>query len=152
MKQMKEREAVSQLLQPSLMLHLTERQRVTLEEHMEYFTRLGFEMEPFGGNTYAVSALPANLFSLNQVDLLIELIDDLSEEVGHTGSQTIMDKVASMSCKAAVKGNTVLTTAEADALIDELLTLENPYACPHGRPTIISMTKYEIEKKFKRIV
>jgi DNA mismatch repair protein MutL len=152
MKQMQEREAVSQLLQPSIMLHLTERQRVTLEEYMEYFNSLGFEIEPFGGNTYAVSALPANLFSLNQVDLLIELIDDLSEEVGHNGSQTIMDKVASMSCKAAVKGHTTLTTAEADALIDELLTLENPYACPHGRPTIISMTRYEIEKKFKRIV
>lgn len=152
MKQMKDREATSQLLHPSIMLHLTDRQRVTLEENMEYFTKLGFEISNFGGNSYSVSALPANLFSLNQVDLLVELLDDLADEIGHTGNQTIMDKVATMSCKAAVKGKTKLTTAEADALIDELLTLENPYACPHGRPTIISMTKYEIEKKFKRIL
>lgn len=152
MKQMKDREAVSQMVSPSIMLHLTDRQRITLEENMEYFTKLGFEISNFGGNSYSVSALPANLFSLNQVDLLIELLDDLADELGHTGNQTIMDKVASMSCKAAVKGNTKLTSAEADALIDELLTLENPYACPHGRPTIISMTKYEIEKKFKRIL
>lgn len=152
MKQMKDREASSQLLNPSIMLHLTDRQRITLEENMEYFTRLGFELNHFGGNSYSVNAIPANLFSLNQVELFMELLDDLADELGHTGSQTIMDKVASMSCKAAVKGNTKLTTAEADALIDELLTLENPYACPHGRPTIISMTKYEIEKKFKRIL
>lgn len=152
MKQMKDREATSQLLNPSIMLHLTDRQRITLEENMEYFTRLGFELNHFGGNSYSVNAIPANLFSLNQVELFIELLDDLADELGHTGNQTIMDKVASMSCKAAVKGNTKLTTAEADALIDELLTLENPYACPHGRPTIISMTKYEIEKKFKRIL
>lgn len=152
MKQMKDREATSQLLNPSIMLHLTDRQRITLEENMEYFTRLGFEISDFGGSSYSVSALPANLFSLNQVELFIELLDDLADEIGHTGNQTIMDKVASMSCKAAVKGHTKLTAAEADALIDELLTLENPYACPHGRPTIISMTKYEIEKKFKRIL
>lgn len=152
MKQMKDREATSQLLNPSIMLHLTDRQRITLEENMEYFTKLGFEISDFGGSSYSVSALPANLFSLNQVELLIELLDDLADEIGHAGNQTIMDKVATMSCKAAVKGNTKLTAAEADALIDELLTLDNPYACPHGRPTIISMTKYEIEKKFKRIL
>ncbi len=152
MKDMAAREASSQLLNPSIMLHLTDRQRAALEENMEYLVRLGFEISNFGGNTYSVSALPANLFSLNQVDLLIELLDDLADEIGHVGSQTIMDRVASMSCKAAVKGNMRLTPAEADALIDELLTLDNPYACPHGRPTIISMTKYEIEKKFRRVL
>jgi DNA mismatch repair protein MutL len=152
MKQLQNQQAASQMLQPSVMLDLTQRQRITLEAHMEYFTKMGFEIEPFGGNSYTISAVPANLLSLNQVDLFMELLDDLSDDFGHGSSQTILDRVATMSCKAAVKGNTTLTEAEADALIDELLTLDNPYACPHGRPTIISMTKYEIEKKFKRIV
>ncbi len=152
MKELEKREATSQLLNPSIMLELTDRQRITLNENMEYFLRLGFEISDFGANTYCVSALPANLFSLNQMELLLELLDDLADGPHYAKNQTIIDKVASMSCKAAVKGRERLTAAEADALIDELLTLENPYACPHGRPTIISMTRYEIEKKFKRIV
>ncbi|MCR5743620.1 MAG: DNA mismatch repair endonuclease MutL [Lachnospiraceae bacterium] len=149
---MRNREATSQMISPSIMLHLTDRQANTLESNLAFFRQLGFEIEDFGGGSYSVSALPANLFKLNQMDLLIELIDDLSDNLKGSNNQTIIHKVATMSCKAAVKGGMKLTFEEANKLIDELLTLDNPYACPHGRPTIISMSRTEIEKKFKRIV
>ena len=97
-------------------------------------------------------AVPANLPGIGKNDILMELIDNLSELTGNISSEKLLDKIASMSCKAAVKGNHRMSAMEAKALIDELLTLENPYNCPHGRPTIISMTRYELEKKFKRIV
>ena len=113
---------------------------------------IGFEIEPFGGKEYAVRAVPANLFSVAKRELLMEMIDDLAEGNGSGTPDLINERVATMSCKAAVKGNHTLSFAEADKLIDELLELKNPYACPHGRPTIISMSKYELEKKFKRIV
>ena len=110
------------------------------------------EIEPFGGREYAVRAVPDNLFSVAKKELLMEMIDDLSEDAGARTADMIHDRVATMSCKAAVKGNNHLSFAEADHLIDELLNLDNPYACPHGRPTIISMSRHELEKKFKRIV
>ncbi len=119
---------------------------------MDYFTRIGFEIEPFGGREYAVSGVPGNLFSIAKKELLMEMIDQLSEDSAVTDPDMIYERVASMSCKAAVKGNHSMSAAEADELIDQLLTLDNPYACPHGRPTIISMSRYELEKKFKRIV
>ena len=106
----------------------------------------------FGGNEYAVRAVPDNLFSLAKKDLLMELIDGLSDESMGKNVESIYDRIATMSCKAAVKGNNELSFAEADKLIDELLKLENPYNCPHGRPTIVAISKYEMEKKFKRIV
>ena len=123
-----------------------------LNENMDRFSRIGFEIEPFGGEEYAVRAVPDNLFSIAKKELLMEMIDDLSEDAGARTADMIHDRVATMSCKAAVKGNNHLSFAEADHLIDELLNLDNPYACPHGRPTIISMSRYELEKKFKRIV
>ena len=110
------------------------------------------EIEPFGGNEYAVRAVPDNLFSLAKKDLLMELIDGLSDESMGKNVESIYDRIATMSCKAAVKGNNELSFAEADKLIDELLKLENPYNCPHGRPTIVAISKYEMEKKFKRII
>jgi DNA mismatch repair protein MutL len=113
---------------------------------------MGFEIEPFGGREYAVRGVPANLFSIAKKELLLEMIDGLSEDTAVKNPDIIYEKVASMSCKAAVKGHHRMSAAEANELIDELLTLDNPYACPHGRPTIISMSKYELEKKFKRIV
>ena len=99
-----------------------------------------------------ISAVPDNLYHIDMKDLFIEMLDDFSDMSGKQTPELILEKVASMSCKAAVKGNDKLSLAEINALIDELLTLENPFNCPHGRPTIISMSKYEIEKKFKRIV
>ena len=119
---------------------------------MADFEKLGFEIASFGGHEYTVSAVPANLYGLNGQTLLLELIDGLGSVSEKDTPEMVMEKIASMSCKAAVKGNMRLTAQEADALIGELLTLENPYHCPHGRPTIIAMSKRELEKKFKRIV
>lgn len=113
---------------------------------------MGFEVEAFGGREFSIRAVPANLFGVAQVELLTELLDDLVEEKKISDAEIILEKVATMSCKAAVKGNMKLSLQEAEALIDELMELDNPYHCPHGRPVIVSMSKYEIEKKFKRIV
>jgi DNA mismatch repair protein MutL len=153
LREMKNREFTSQYLSPPVILSLSMQEAQLLNEHMERFVKIGFEIEPFGGDEYAVRAVPDNLFSIAKKELLMEMLDDLCD--GLTTSMTpelIDEKVASMSCKAAVKGNSRLTSLEVDALIGELLVLENPYHCPHGRPTIIAMTKRELEKKFKRIV
>lgn len=153
LKGMKTREFTSQMISPPILLNLGMQEAQLLNEYMDQFTRIGFEIEEFGQDTYAVRAVPDNLFSLAKKDLLIEMLDSLSDELNRTMTAELIDeKVASMSCKAAVKGNMKLSVAEADALIGELLTLDNPYHCPHGRPTIISMTKRDLEKKFKRIV
>ena len=152
MKSLKSREYTSQAVSPPIILTLSGNEQLLLEKYMDYFTRIGFEIEPFGGREYAVSGVPANLFSIAKKELLMEMIDQLSDDSSVTDPDMIYERVASMSCKAAVKGNHRMSAAEANELIDQLLTLENPYACPHGRPTIISMSKYELEKKFKRIV
>lgn len=149
---LKNREYSSQMLNPPIILTLNMNEEVLLKEHMKYFSDMGFEIEPFGGREYAVRGVPANLLSIAKKDLLIEMIDGLSDDVSTHNPDIIYERVATMSCKAAVKGGSRLSTAEANELIDQLLNLENPYACPHGRPTIISMSRYELEKKFKRIV
>ena len=150
-KALEKKEIISQMVSPPLILTLNMQEAARLMEYQDYFKELGFEIEPFGGKEYAVSAVPANLYGLAEQDLFMELLDNL-EYAGGKNTEMILDKIASMSCKAAVKGNQRLSTAEARELIEELLTLDNPYNCPHGRPTIIAMTKQEIEKKFKRIV
>lgn len=152
MASLQKREYTSQMIDPPIILSLNSSEQLKLEQYMEHFTSIGFEIEPFGGKEYAVRAVPANLFSVAKRELLMEMIDDLAEGNGSGTPDLINERVATMSCKAAVKGNHTLSFAEADKLIDELLELKNPYACPHGRPTIISMSKYELEKKFKRIV
>ena len=153
LKNMKTREFTSQYISPPIILDLTMQEAELLTMYMEQFTKVGFEIEEFGQDSYAVRAVPDNLFSIAKKELLMEMIDSLSDEISRTLSPDLIDeKVASMSCKAAVKGNMKLSAAEVDTLINELLMLENPYHCPHGRPTIIAMTKRELEKKFKRIV
>ena len=153
LKGMKTREFTSQYFSPPIILTLSMQEARLLEEHMDRFTRIGFEIEPFGPEEYAVRAVPDNLFGIAKKELLMEMIDDLSDGLNTSMTPDLIDeKVASMSCKAAVKGNNRLSAQEVDALIGELLTLDNPYHCPHGRPTIIAMTKKELEKKFKRIV
>ena len=127
-------------------------EELLLKKYMDYFQKLGYEIEPFGGKEYSVTAIPANLFGLNGKELMIEILDSLANFQGKETPKMITEKIASMSCKAAVKGNQQLSRKEIEALIGELLTLENPYHCPHGRPTIISMSKYELEKKFKRVL
>lgn len=150
-KSLENKEITSQMVSPPLILTLTMQEAGRLNEYLHYFTEMGFEIEPFGGKEFALSAVPGNLFGIAERELFLELLDSL-ESIGGKDSTLVMEKIASMSCKAAVKGSQRLSTAEAKALIEELLRLENPYNCPHGRPTIISMTKQEIEKKFKRIV
>ncbi|MCI8637986.1 MAG: DNA mismatch repair endonuclease MutL [Coprococcus sp.] len=151
--QMKSRVYTSQYLNPPIILSLTMQEIDVIKSHMDSFTAIGFEIEPFGGDEYAVRAVPDNLFGIAKKDLLLEMLDALVGGLASSLSPEIIDeKIASMSCKAAVKGNSRLSVSEVDALIAELLTLENPYHCPHGRPTIISMTRRELEKKFKRIV
>ncbi|PJJ28098.1 DNA mismatch repair endonuclease MutL [Lacrimispora celerecrescens] len=149
---LKNREYISQMVSPPIILTLNQNEEVLLKCHLKYFSDMGFEIEPFGGKEYAVRGVPANLFSIAKKELLIEMIDGLSEDGSSHNPDMIYERVASLSCKAAVKGGHRLSAAEANELIDQLLSLENPYACPHGRPTIISMSKYELEKKFKRIV
>ena len=153
LKDMKTREFTSQLISPPIILNLSMQEAELLRLYMDQFTRIGFEIEEFGQDSYAVRAVPDNLFSIAKKELLMEMIDSLSDEINRNAPSNLIDeKIASMSCKAAVKGGHRLTAREADELIDQLLELENPYACPHGRPTIISMSRYELEKKFKRIV
>jgi DNA mismatch repair protein MutL len=149
---LKGKEFFSQQLLPPIILSLSLREEEALHKHMDYLHKLGFEFEEFGGKEYAVRAVPGNLYGLVQYEILIELIDSLVEEVYNDTPEIVLEKIASMSCKAAVKGNQRLSYDEARALIEQLLTLENPYNCPHGRPVIVSMSKYELEKKFKRIL
>ena len=153
MRALRTKEYTSQLLSPPIILTLNMQEEELLHTYMDNFTALGFEIEAFGGREYAVRAVPDNLFSVASREVLTEMLDGLSSAGGNrVEAESINDRIATMSCKAAVKGNNRLSAREAEALIDELLNLENPYNCPHGRPTIVSMSQYELEKKFKRIV
>ncbi len=152
MKTLDAKEFTSQVIYPPILLTLNMQEESLLKKYLDYFHKLGFEVEHFGGKEYSVTAVPANLFGLNGEELMIEILDSLSEFHGRETPQVIMEKIASMSCRAAVKGNQKLSRQEIEALIADLLTLDNPYHCPHGRPTIISMSKYELEKKFKRVL
>ena len=151
MKKYNEKDLVSQTLNPPIVVSLSAKEESVLKEHWDTFSSLGFNIEEFGGNEYALRCVPMDLYGQNEHSLFVSILDELCED-DNKASLTIEQKIASMACKAAVKGNNKLSTKEMSALIDKLLELENPYNCPHGRPTIISMSKYEIEKKFKRIV
>lgn len=153
MKELQEKEPVTQLLKPPVVLTLSMSQQQAVEENKEVFVQAGYQIEPFGGREYAVSGVPAHLPSVGSQELLLEIIDSLTEEQGRKRApEVLLEKVASMSCKAAVKGNSKLPMVQMEALLKELMVLENPYHCPHGRPTMISLTKKELEKRFKRIV
>ncbi len=152
MKQLQEKEPMVQLLQPPVILTLSMQEEQAVKEGEEIFARLGYQIEPFGGREYAVTGVPAHLPTIDKEELLKEVIDTLTEENAKAAPEILLDKVASMSCKAAVKGNNILPVEQMHELLKELMTLENPYHCPHGRPTMIKMTKHELEKKFKRIL
>ncbi len=152
MKDLAEKKQTSQMVTPPIIVSLSMQEEEMLKKHMDRFTEVGFEVEPFGGREYSICAVPGNLYSIADRTLFLEMLDGLTDVSERASDQAIREKIASMSCKAAVKGNRRLSDQEVDALIGELLTLENPYNCPHGRPTIIAMTKYELEKKFKRVV
>lgn len=142
----------TQMINPPIILNLSMNEADLIERYLQNFKEIGFEMEPFGGRDFAVRGVPSDLYTLDSQEVLMEIIDNLSNESGKMSPDILTDKIASMSCKAAVKGNSRISFREADELITQLLSLENPYNCPHGRPTIISMSKYELEKKFKRII
>ncbi|MBR6537874.1 MAG: DNA mismatch repair endonuclease MutL [Lachnospiraceae bacterium] len=152
MKRIREKDMLTQQIAPPYIASLSLREEEVLQAQAEVLKRLGFEFEHFGGRDYKVTGVPADLCGLTGGELFMQLLDELVAEKLHGSPEVLVEKVASMSCKAAVKGNMVLSEQEAKAMIDLLLTLDNPYHCPHGRPTTISMTKQEIEKKFKRIV
>ena len=151
-KQFKEQETHSQYLSPPLIVSLSLEEEASLSANREFFEKAGFEIEPFGGREYSISAVPADLYGFSEEDLFLEMLDNLAGEGEKDALNIFAARLATMACKSAVKGNNKLSFQEADQLIDQLLTLNNPYHCPHGRPTIISMTKTEIEKKFKRII
>lgn len=151
-KEIRQRKVTSQILSPPIIISLNLQEKAKLEQYMDVFTSIGFEIELFGGLEYSIRAVPQNLYGMTGQDFFIEILDHLEESPSEKTLDVLSDRMATMACKAAVKGNQQLSRREAEALIDELLELENPYNCPHGRPTIISMTRYELEKKFKRIV
>ncbi|MCC8046146.1 MAG: DNA mismatch repair endonuclease MutL [Clostridiales bacterium] len=152
MKNLAEKKQTSQLIAPPIIVSLSMAEEELLKKHMDRFTEVGFEIEPFGGREYSIRAVPGNLYNIASETLFTEMLDGLSDVTERVSDESIRERIASMSCKAAVKGNHRLSIQEVDALITELLTLENPYNCPHGRPTIVAMTKYELEKKFKRVL
>ena len=153
-KRFKSGEMLSQMVNPPVIVSLSSAEEDIFIHYRQYFEKLGFNIENFGGHEYAMRAIPVDLFGCNnEKDMFIQILDELSHETSLDRTPDVINyKIASMACKASVKGNTKMTRQEMEALLDELLTLENPYNCPHGRPTIISMTKYEIDKKFKRVV
>ena len=152
MKQFHEKQIISQNLMPPIIVSLTGREEEILKEYEECFLSLGFEIEAFGGNEYALRSVPVDLYGCNEKQMFLEVLDELCENGSRGNYQVVEEKIASMSCKAAVKGNNRLRREEALELIDLLMTLDNPYNCPHGRPTIVTISKAEMEKKFKRIV
>jgi len=142
----------SQTVSPPIILSLSMKEEETLKKYQLEFEKLGYNIEYFGGKEYAVCAVPADMYGINEKQLFIEMLDDIEITGQKIEPELVLSKVATMSCKAAVKGNQKISMAEMEQLFDDLIQLDNPYLCPHGRPTIISMTKYELEKKFKRII
>ena len=148
----KQEEVLSQSIMPPMILSLTMREAECLKKNLSVFERLGFGIEEFGGLEYKITEIPADMVTVDSKELLTEVLNTLLSDREFKNADVLLEKVASLSCKAAVKGNHRMSEAEARQLISDMLTLENPYHCPHGRPTTISMSKYELERKFKRIV
>lgn len=151
-KKFRENTVDAQYLTPPMIVTLNLQEESLLKANEDYFRKFGFEIEHFGGKEYCISAVPSNLYGLSEEELFLEMLDHLAAEGDKDALDIFASRLATMACKAAVKGNHAMSPAEAEKLLDELLTLDNPYHCPHGRPTVISMTKTELEKKFKRIV
>ena len=147
-----ERKISTQLISPPEIIELTQREETILVENMEYFADYGFELEEFGDGAYAVRGIPTDFRNANTKELLLEILDSMTDDSFKKTPESIKDKIATMSCKAAVKGNSRISMREAEELLNKLMNLDNPYNCPHGRPTMIIMSKYELEKKFKRII
>ena len=152
MKIFKEQEIHTQQISPPIILSLSMDEQNYLKTNLKYLEEMGYELEEFGGEEYAIRGIPDAFSVADPKELVMEIIDSFSEDYGKNTPESIKDRIATMSCKAAVKGNNRMSYMEAGRLINELMDLENPYNCPHGRPTMITMTKYELDKKFKRII
>lgn len=152
MKQLESKTMTSQQISPPVILTLSRMEQQVLTEHLDTFREMGFSVSSFGGNEFSLDAVPGNMYSLDYQQFFMDLLSECAEGLRGNDIKLIREKVASMACKAAVKGNQKLSMPEIEQLISDLLSLENPYHCPHGRPTIISMSQYELEKKFKRII
>lgn len=153
MKRIKDSDVSSQMLNPPMIVSLTGTEMATLQTFNDYFEKLGYEFDDFGGGEIAIRSVPLELYGMDEKEVFLEVLDELSQMGGAANVMDVFnDRIATMACKAAVKGNNNMTTEELWELLCELMTLENPYNCPHGRPTIVTMSKYELEKKFKRIV
>ncbi|HAQ51151.1 MAG TPA: DNA mismatch repair protein MutL, partial [Lachnospiraceae bacterium] len=146
------KEMSSQTVSPPVIVTLSSREEAFLNDNMDSFTDLGYKIEHFGGKEYAISAIPYNIFGIDEKALFLDMMSDCADINKTDNKKLLLEKIASMSCKAAVKGNMRLSFEESNKLIDDLMKLDNPFHCPHGRPTIIKMTKHELEKKFRRIV
>ena len=154
MKRLQKQEYYSQMVNPPILFTLSMKEEERLARFQSYFKKIGFEIEHFGGKEYAIRAVPDDLLGIAQKEIFLELLDGLAEEVRQqniSDMQVVCEKVARMSCRAAIKGRSAFSVQEAESLLQELMTLENPYHCPHGRPTLIMVSKYELEKKFKRV-
>ena len=151
MRQMSEKNVISQQLLPPKVVHLDSAEHALVISHMDLFEQTGFDLEDFGDDSIVIRAMPDDIMGVDPQSLFDALLNALSTDTGRLQIDFFVEKLSGMACKAAIKGNTEISFQEADALIDELLTLDNPYNCPHGRPTMISLTKTELERKFKRI-
>ncbi len=152
MENLKNKQVFSQQLLPPMVITVTYAERQAILDNFDLFMKIGYDIEEFGGNEFKINAIPSNLFGLHGRDMFLEFVGSLIQNSGYMSNDIFVKKLSTMACKAAVKGNMRLSFHEIDALVDKLLSLENPYTCPHGRPTIISMSKTELEKKFHRIV
>ena len=152
MENLKNKQVFSQQLLPPMVITVTYAERQAIIDNFDLFMKIGYDIEEFGGNEFKINAIPSNLFGLHGRDMFLEFVGSLIQNSGYMSNDIFVKKLSTMACKAAVKGNMKLSFQEIDALVDKLLSLENPYTCPHGRPTIISMSKTELEKKFHRIV
>ena len=152
LRELRDKSISSQYIMPPVLLELSANEAELVGSSLEVFSELGFEVEPAGGRDFVVRAVPADLPELSRKELLMEMVDSLSSEGGTRTPDILRDKLASMACKAAVKGNNRLSEQEMKELIGELLSLDNPYACPHGRPTIVKWSRYELDRMFKRVI
>ena len=152
MARLKNNQMTSQMVSPPVIISLSPQDKLLFENYHDAFERLGFQVESFGGNELSLTGVPGNLLNIDPKSFFLEILADCDSFKASDSFDMIVERVASMSCKAAVKGNNRLSLPEVKTLIDDLLKLDNPYHCPHGRPTMISFSEYELAKKFKRIV
>lgn len=152
MASLKNKTMTSQMVSPALIITLSNQEAAALEEHRSDIEALGFAFESFGGHEYRITATPGNLYSIDTKHLFMDLAAQAVSWKADEESALIRERVATIACKASIKGNQRISQMELEKLLDELLMLDEPFHCPHGRPTMVSLTRDELDKMFKRIV